>query len=102
MLTKSYQDNSQLIKKKNYNKKVTDTKSKIPGDNGLVTTESVSSKVTRIEKKIPNNILNPEYKGNRIPSNFNLVIKAALNTTSTETKKKIPDVVLLLLLNLIN
>ena len=66
-------DTSGLVKKTDYNTKITETESKIPDTSGFVKKTDCNTKITEIE--------------NKIPDISNLATKTALTTV----KNKIPD-----------
>ena len=66
-----------MVKKTDYNWKITESKNKIPNATRLVTVAAVNTKAKEIENKIPNIT--------------NLANKAALNTKATVIENKITD-----------
>ena len=86
-------DTSGLVKKRDYNKRITEIEHKIPETSGLVKKTDYNTKITEIEDKIPD-ISGLATKAalttveNKIPSINNLAIKTALTTV----ENKIPDI----------
>ena len=68
---------SELVKKADWNTKITEIENKILSVTDLVTTTGLNAKVIEIE--------------NKIRDITNLATKAALNTTAKEIENKIPD-----------
>ena len=85
-------DTSGLVKKTNYNTKITETEGKIPDTSGLLKNTDYNTKITEIESKILD-ISNLATKTalttveNKIPDTSNLTTKTALSTV----ENKIPD-----------
>ena len=86
-------DTSGLVKKTDYNTKITEIKGKIPDTSGLVKKTDYNTKISKTEGKIPdtNNLATKTALAtveNKMPDTSNLATKTALTTV----ENKIPDI----------
>ena len=82
-----------VVKKTDYNTKITEIEGKIPNTSSVVKTTDYNTKITEIENKIPDisdlaTITVSTIVENKIPSISNLAIKTALTTV----ENKIPSI----------